>query len=76
MNPVVILERLEQDAGAFRRQMVRSCSRLSIEENFRKAKSVFIKPNLTYPTCKAGVTTRHGMGTADGMTERPRVFKE
>lgn len=31
---------------------------LGLSEEFKKARSIFIKPNLTYPTYKEGVTTR------------------
>lgn len=39
-------------------QFGRSFSVLHLTEDFRKAQAVFIKPNLTYPTYKKGITTR------------------
>jgi len=57
-NPVVYLERLEKGSKALTSQFSRSFSALSIEDHFNRAGAVFIKPNLTYPFYKKGVTTR------------------
>ncbi|MBA7583320.1 hypothetical protein ES708_25262 [subsurface metagenome] len=37
---------------------MRSFKSLSIVDDFNKANAIFIKPNLTYPKFKKGVTTR------------------
>ena len=58
MNSVVFLEKLAQDYGSLKDQFSRSFTSLSLTEDFVKAKAIFIKPNLTYPTYKEGVTTR------------------
>jgi uncharacterized protein (DUF362 family) len=54
MKPIVIVSKLsnlpEQFTGAL--------AALGLESDFNKAKSIFIKPNLTYPKYKEGVTTR------------------
>lgn len=39
-------------------QFINSIKIISLDKDFEKAKSVFIKPNLTNPTYKKGVTTR------------------
>ena len=57
-NSVVFLEKLAQTSESLENQFSRSFSALYLDENFEKAKAVFIKPNLTYPTYKKGVTTR------------------
>lgn len=57
-NSVVFLEKLAQTFESLENQFSRSFSALYLDENFEKAKAVFIKPNLTYPTYKKGVTTR------------------
>ena len=57
IKPVVVLESLAQDS-TLRDQFSRSFVSLSLPKDFEQAKAVFIKPNLTYPTYKKGVTTR------------------
>jgi uncharacterized protein (DUF362 family) len=58
MKPVVFLERLAQDFESSKNQFSRSFESLSIHADFERANAVFIKPNLTYPIYKKGVTTR------------------
>ncbi len=59
-KPVVVLETLEanSDLTALKKQFSNAFTRLSIADDFNKASSVFIKPNLGYPVYKKGVTTR------------------
>lgn len=58
MSPVVFLEKLDECSESLENQFSRSFSALYLAEDFEKAKAIFIKPNLTYPTYKKGVTTR------------------
>jgi len=58
MKPVVFLERLAQNFESLENQFNRSFGSLSLHEDFERANAVFIKPNLTYPIYKKGVTTR------------------
>ncbi len=58
MKPIVILDKLMNGFDSLRDQCVRSFDTLSLIEDFKKAKAIFIKPNLTNPTYKEGVTTR------------------
>lgn len=58
MNPIIFLEKLEQNPNALNSQFYRSFTSISLTEDFEKAKAIFIKPNLTYPVYKEGVTTR------------------
>lgn len=58
MNPVVFLEKIAQDSESLEKQFCRSFELLSLTDDFKKANAVFIKPNLTYPIYKKGVTTR------------------
>lgn len=55
---VVFLEKLESSADAAIGQFTRSFRQLSLIDDFNAANGVFIKPNLTYPVYKPGVTTR------------------
>jgi uncharacterized protein (DUF362 family) len=57
MDTIVVAERL---AGAefLTDQFSKSFSLIKLDKDFEKARAVFIKPNLTYPSYKKGVTTR------------------
>lgn len=57
-KPVVVLEKIEHDPSLAREQFRRSMEHLSLAEELGRARAIFIKPNLTYPTYKEGVTTR------------------
>lgn len=58
IEPVVFLEKLQQASDSVADQFSRAFQELSIIDNFNRANAVFIKPNLTYPVYKRGVTTR------------------
>ena len=58
MNSLVFLEKLAQNPESLKNQFSRSFELLSIAEDFDKSRAIFIKPNLTYPLYKPGVTTR------------------
>ena len=58
MRPVVLVERVASGAPALTEQFRRSFDLLALDEDFDKAGAVFIKPNLTYPEYRKGVTTR------------------
>ena len=55
---VVIIEKLARSSELLENQFVRSFSALSLFEAFNSANCIFIKPNLTYPNYKKGVTTQ------------------
>jgi uncharacterized protein (DUF362 family) len=56
-DPTVIIEEM-LDEGALKGQFNRAINRLSLDRDFKNARGVFIKPNLTYPNYREGVTTR------------------
>lgn len=58
-KPVIILEKLDScsDLNSLKKQFSNAFTRLSIADDFNKANAVLIKPNLTYPVYKKGVTT-------------------
>lgn len=58
MKPVVIIDKLAQEPDLLTKQLSRSFVPLSLRDDFDKARAVVIKPNLTYPSYKEGVTTR------------------
>ena len=58
MSYVVLLEKLEQNSESLEDKFSRSFASLSLPDDFEKAKAIFIKPNLTYPCYKEGVSTR------------------
>ena len=54
----VIVEKLDENSNYLKSQLSRSFTSLSLNEDFDKANAIFIKPNLTYPLYKEGVTTQ------------------
>ena len=58
MKPIVFVEKITQNSKDLEKQFLRSFNSLPIIDEFNKAKAIFIKPNLTYPKFKKGVTTR------------------
>ncbi len=58
MRPLVYIDKLSQVQDDLEHQFSKSFELLSLIDDFRKANAIFIKPNLTYPTYKKGVTTR------------------
>jgi uncharacterized protein (DUF362 family) len=57
-RPVVVIGSLETLHNQLIEQMSESIKLLGLDEDFDKAQAIFIKPNLTYPNFKQGVTTR------------------
>ena len=60
MKPIVFVEKIAQNFENLEKQILKSFESFSIVDDFNKAKAIFIKPNLTYPKYKEGVTTRIG----------------
>jgi uncharacterized protein (DUF362 family) len=58
VKPIVVVDNLALEEGLILKQFNNSIKAISLDEDFAKAKAVFIKPNLTYPKYKEGVTTR------------------
>ena len=58
MKPTVCLDKLKQGDESLANLISRSFSAIALSEDFDKSRAIFIKPNLTYPTYKEGVTTR------------------
>jgi uncharacterized protein (DUF362 family) len=56
--PVVIVEALNDDFTDLRDQFFVAFHRVGLSKAFDRSQAVFIKPNLTYPNYKEGVTTR------------------
>lgn len=58
MKPIVFVEKIAQNSKNLEKQFLKSFELFSIIDDFNKANAIFIKPNLTYPKFKEGVTTR------------------
>ena len=54
MATIVVAERLPKDSVLLENQFFRFFSTSNLIEDFEKAHSIFIKPNLTYPTYRRG----------------------
>ena len=57
MNTTVLIDAL-RDGPELTEQFQRSLAALGLDRDFLAARAIFIKPNLTYPLFKPGVTTR------------------
>ncbi|MHC1729927.1 MAG: DUF362 domain-containing protein [Syntrophobacteraceae bacterium] len=57
MKPIVVVQKL-MHGNELLNQFRSSFSRIALHDDFDRARAVFIKPNLTYPGYKKGVTTR------------------
>jgi len=58
VKPIVVIGKCALDGKSRLTQFTTSIKAISLDESFAKANAVFIKPNLTYPIYKEGVTTR------------------
>jgi uncharacterized protein (DUF362 family) len=58
VKSTVVIERGESEMGAMIHQFALAIKTIALDAAFTDAKAVFIKPNLTYPVYKEGVTTR------------------
>ena len=58
IKPIIFAEKLQKDNDSLSNQFQHAFQELSLIDDFQKAKAIFIKPNLTYPKYKEGVTTR------------------
>lgn len=58
MRETVVIEKLAQRPDLLDNQFQRAINLLSLDDDFNKSKAIFIKPNLTYPVYKKGVTTQ------------------
>jgi len=58
MKPIVFVEKIAQDSKKLEEQFLQSFNSFPIIDEFNKANAIFIKPNLTYPKFKKGVTTQ------------------
>ena len=56
--PIVIVQNLNDDAAGLCNQFFGTFDSIGLSLAFDRAQAIFIKPNLTYPNFKAGVTTR------------------
>jgi len=58
MKSIVFVGKIAQNSKNLEKQFLKSFELFSIVDEFNKANVIFIKPNLTYPKYKEGVTTR------------------
>jgi uncharacterized protein (DUF362 family) len=54
----VVIDKLADSTGGLREQLAKSAQRIGLDTDTMSARAILIKPNLTYPTYKKGVTTR------------------
>ena len=78
-NPTVIIDSLNNIREELQSQIYKASKQIGLEEDLRYAKSLFIKPNLTYPVFKKGVTTRVGfvrllVSTINQINPKLRIY--
>jgi len=56
--PIVIVKNLNEDVAGLRPQFLGAFDSMDLSLDFDRSRAIFIKPNLTYPNFKRGVTTR------------------
>jgi hypothetical protein len=54
----VVIDKLADTEEGLRTQLVKSAQKIGLDTDTMSARAILIKPNLTYPTYKKGVTTR------------------
>jgi uncharacterized protein (DUF362 family) len=54
----IVIDKLADTPGGLRSQIVKSAQKIGLDIDTLSARVILIKPNLTYPTYKKGVTTR------------------
>lgn len=79
MKPRVVVERMSPDQSGLSEQILRSFSLFKLNDDFNKARAVFLKPNLTFPDYKQGVTTRKEfveplVRALRGLNETTRIY--
>jgi uncharacterized protein (DUF362 family) len=58
IQPIVVIERLQGSKKSLEDQIDHAAGIIGLKSAFKEANAIFIKPNLTYPVYKEGVTTR------------------
>ncbi len=79
MDPICVIGKLAKNGVMLQKQMEDAVFKIKLAEHYVKANAVFIKPNLTYPYYKAGVTTRfefiHDLvQTLSKISEKPKIY--
>jgi|SRR3972149_355761 len=57
-GPVVVADRIDDNPSTLMRLIHKAIKQTGMESDLHGAQTIFIKPNLTYPKYKRGVTTR------------------
>ena len=63
-KPTVVVEPLKDDSERLTKQIIKASQEIGLDSEARSVRKVFIKPNLTYPEYKQGVTTRRELVSA------------
>lgn len=57
-KPTIFLQALESSSKGIEKQMLNATKKIGLAHKLHSVRTIFIKPNLTYPIYKPGVTTR------------------
>ena len=75
----VVIDKLADSKEALRAQLVKSAQKIGLDTDTMSARAILIKPNLTYPTYKKGVTTRiefirEVVGTLTDLNKNVKIY--
>jgi len=76
---IVVIDRLAGSREGLRAQLVRTAQKIGLDADTRSARAILIKPNLTYPTYKPGVTTsmefvREVVGALKELNDQVKIY--
>jgi uncharacterized protein (DUF362 family) len=75
----VVIDKLADSKEGLRAQLVKSAPKIGLDTDTMAARAILIKPNLTYPTYKKGVTTsieliREVVGTLKDLNKNVKIY--
>lgn len=75
----VVIDKLADSMEGLRAQLVKTAQKIGLDSDTRSARAILIKPNLTYPTYKQGVTTslefiREVVGTLIDLNRNVKIY--
>ena len=75
----VVIDKLADSKEGLRAQLVKSAQKIGLDTDTMSARAILIKPNLTYPKYKKGVTTRiefirEVVGTLKDLNKNVKIY--
>jgi uncharacterized protein (DUF362 family) len=75
----IVIDKLVDTKEGLRAQLVKAAQKIGLDTDAMTARAILIKPNLTYPTYKQGVTTRvefirEVVGTLNDLNKNVKIY--